>query len=802
MDMRMKTIYLAVASALALTACGGSSSSSSSTPANSSLTGILSDSYVKGVTYSTSGGASGVTGTNGEFTYASGDTVTFKIGQATLGSVSMASTALSDLNGNKVVRPKDIAGVTDEVDQKALAIAQVIQTAAGASTTATNIDVTANASKFTTADSVTSLASAATVLTGAGLAPKSLANVTTHLLNAPAKVKSVTFTPTDITGLSDANRAIAYTTSTVNVTYTDGTVKNYPLSYVNLFNNTDTGKTTDGTAAAAVKTKTGTVVNDAGGVPFVPQTPDANSLMNIGGTPYLVTHFEYVNNDSIGAAALQAGSAVAAANNWYGKQPMLMTVAKLNQSSTDGKFTVDSIKQVDFSAVNGLWIPCAGSRSPWNTHLGSEEYEPDARCEVDATYAALAGGSCAAMEYTARMNAFRSTYGEATASPYQYGRVPEVTVAANGTSTVEKWYSLGRISREKIQMFGDSRTAIQGDDGTYTSLTMFVADAPGDLSAATLYAAKWTQISADGTDGGEASLNWIKLGHATHDEIKAAVEAGVTFNDLFQTSAAADVAGGFTTIKTGHEVAKVEHLKLKTGNFSTGVSIATLAAFLETRRYAAIMGATTEFEKYEGVAYNARDNKAYAAMTRMTKGMESVALSATEPVNDIRLKKNSSGAVYELSLSPGRLDSTGAIINSDFVPTLMKALVIGKDITADADGNKSDLNGIASPDNLSFSEHMRVLFIGEDSGNHVNNYLWAYHVDTGSLVRILSLPMGAESTGLQVVENMNGHAYIMSNYQHAGDQNGYSATVHARILPLINPQKAEVGYLGGLPAMR
>lgn len=787
MDMRMKTIYLAVASALALAGCGGGSSS---TPASTSLTGILSDSYVKGVTYSTSGGASGVTGANGEFTYAAGDTVSFKIGQANLGSVNMTSSALGDLNGSKVVRPKDIAGVTDEIDQKALAVAQVIQTVAGASTTATNIDVSTNTALLATPSTIDSLAAANTALTGAGLTPAPLSNVTTHLLNAPAKVKSVKFNPTDITGLSDANRAIAYTTSTVDVTYTDGSVKNYPLSFVNLFNNTDTNKTADGTAAAAVHSKTGTVLNEVNGSAYVPQTPDANSLMDIGGTPYLVTHFEYMNNDSAGT-------------NWYGKQPMLMTVAKLNQNGADGKFTVDSVKQVDFSGVNGLWIPCAGSRSPWNTHLGSEEYEPDARCEsiADSAYANIVGGSCLAMEYPARMNAFRVAYGEgSTASPYQYGRVPEVTVAANGTSTVEKWYTLGRISREKVQIFGDSRTAIQGDDGTYTSLTMFVADAAGDLSAGSLYAAKWNQISPNGTDGGEANLSWIKLGHTTHAEIKAAVDAGVKFDDLFLTATVATT--GYTAVKTGHEVAKVEYLQLKTGNFTTGVPIAILAAFLETRRYAAYMGATTEFEKYEGVAYNAKENKAYTAFARMSNGMENRAISATETANDIRIKKNSSGGVYELSLKPNQDDSLGAAINSDFVPVSMKAIIVGKDITPDADGNKSDLNAISAPDNLWFSDRMRVLFIGEDSGNHVNNYLWAYHVDTGSLVRILSLPMGAESTGLQIVDNMNGHAYIMSNYQHAGDRNGTVQATYDRILPLINTNKAEIGYLGGLPAMR
>jgi hypothetical protein len=334
-------------------------------------------------------------------------------------------------------------------------------------------------------------------------------------------------------------------------------------------------------------------------------------------------------------------------------------------------------------------------------------------------------------------------------------------------------------------------------------LTMFVADVAKDLSAGTLYAAKWNQLSPDGTDGGKATLSWIKLGHATNAEIKAAVDAGLKFSDLFEvdTTGGATAAAGFTRVKHGHEVATVEDLKLKTGTIA-GVSIDTLAAFLETRRYAALKGATVEFEKFEGVAYNARDNKAYVAMARMSNGMENKAVTSTEPVNDIRLKKNSSGAVYQLGLQSGWFDTTGTAINSTFVPVVMEALVIGEDMTADADGNKSKLDKIASPDNVFFSERMRVLFIGEDSSNHVNNYLWAYHVDSGKLVRILSLPMGAESTGLQVVDNMNGHAYIMSNYQHAADQNSTTQATFDRIKGLINANKAEVGYLGGLPAIR
>ena len=51
---------------------------------------------------------------------------------------------------------------------------------------------------------------------------------------------------------------------------------------------------------------------------------------------------------------------------------------------------------------------------------------------------------------------------------------------------------------------------------------------------------------------------------------------------------------------------------------------------------------------------------------------------------------------------------------------------IGRDLAEpDAVGNTADADRIANPDNLKFSERLRTLFIGEDSGNHVKNFLWA-----------------------------------------------------------------------------
>lgn len=49
------------------------------------------------------------------------------------------------------------------------------------------------------------------------------------------------------------------------------------------------------------------------------------------------------------------------------------------EKAADGTLTPKSQQWVDWSALGGLWIPCAGSLSPWNTHIGGEEYEPNAR---------------------------------------------------------------------------------------------------------------------------------------------------------------------------------------------------------------------------------------------------------------------------------------------------------------------------------------------------------------------------------------------------------------------------------------
>jgi hypothetical protein len=71
------------------------------------------------------------------------------------------------------------------------------------------------------------------------------------------------------------------------------------------------------------------------------------------------------------------------------------------------------------------------------------------------------------------------------------------------------------------------------------------------------------------------------------------------------------------------------------------------------------------------------------------------------------------------------------------------------------------------------------------------------------LSRILSLPAGAESTGLQAIDDLNGFAYILSNFQHAGDFSpNIDPALKAQLDPLIDRSEAAIGYLGGIPGLR
>ncbi|MFF2498968.1 PhoX family protein [Peribacillus sp. NPDC058075] len=591
------------------------------------------------------------------------------------------------------------------------------------------------------------------------------------------KIKSVEFSSMKAPSTIE-NMIKTYSEATVKITYQDGQVKETPLNYKSLFLSKDKIVNNKGEmipAGTPIDAKGNPIVDNS--VPdkpsyFVSDAPDSNSMITISGKTYIVSHYEYDSIDN-------AGKSISGL-------PASMTLTEVNQNKKTGELTVNNAKKIDFSNVNGLWTPCNGSTTEWGTHLGSEEYEPDARTFEDPNSSANKAVTNFANYY----------FGDKTkANPYFYGWIPEISIDTKGKPSVVKHYSTGRFSHEVMQMLPDNKTALFGDDGGNTMMFMYVADKAKVLSSGTLYAAKFKQTSSE--NGGAGNLDWIKLGHATDNKVKAIIDKGTKFSDIFET--ATQPTDGFTAIKTQANK-NVEYVKVKPG-------MEKAAAFLESRRYGALLGATSEFNKMEGFAVNKKDKKAYVAMSYQNGSMQK------EPgiKDDIQLPAINSGATWQIDLNRFKADQNGGYINSEFVPSSMKALIVGEDLqTADAFGNTAAQDKVANPDNLSFSNDLNTLFIGEDSGMHTNNFVWAYDVNTKKLSRILSVPAGAEATGLRAVDNANNSRYVLSNFQHPGEDIAGKQITAVDKTKLADAMKQAigiqetggVGYISGLPSVR
>ncbi|PTW51410.1 PhoX family protein [Rhodovulum kholense] len=543
--------------------------------------------------------------------------------------------------------------------------------------------------------------------------------------------------------------------------------KEYSVGYSTLARS---GDLIGGTVFAALTDRAGNVVRSEDGSEHISVDADFTSLLHIGGKIFSVTHFE--------------------------SRPGAMYVSELTQD-TEGNLTPVSTKPVDFSKFGGLWVPCAGSVTPWETHLGSEEYPADAREIEEATALdQIDDYDFPMVRYegvdpaTMTLDEFKAAY-----KPYRYGFPTEVTVTEDGTATAAKHFAMGRVAVELAKVMPDQKTAYISDDGTNVGLFMFVADTEGDLSAGTLYAAKWVQTSDDGA--GAADLEWIDLGHADDASIQAAIEADTKFSDIFETAPMADDGSCPDGFLSSNAEDRAECLKVKPG-------MEAVASRLETRRYASMLGATTEFRKMEGIAYDPDHGKVYLSMSEVAKAMEGGAKQDKGGRDDIRVKKNACGAVYELSLG------------DDFRATSMKGLIAGKPVDdaakaaaadpncdaahamcgAAAEANTCDINGIANPDNITYIPGYNTLIIGEDTGEgHQNDAIWAMNLGDGALTRIFSTPYGSETTSTYWYPNIGGHGYLMAVVQHPygeSDEDKLADAADAR---------AYVGYIGPFPAM-
>jgi len=498
------------------------------------------------------------------------------------------------------------------------------------------------------------------------------------------------------------------------------------------------------------------------GKPIISNRNDFSSLIPVDDKLFMISHFEIV--------------------------PGAMYLTELQQDRKTGALTALNTQPLDLSALHGGWLHCGGSVTPWNTHLGSEEYEPNAR----ATH----------LEQVQSLNTYYN-HQAYSFNPYYYGFAIEVQLKnAQGEYNLKKHYAMGRLSLEVAYVMPDNKTVYLTDDGDNVGLYLFVADRPQDLTAGTLYAMKWQQVHAE--QGGRAELMWINLGHAHHEQIKDYLTKGINFEDIFDTAEPQEgqCPAHYQSINTrqGHECLIVKP------------AMELAASRLETRRYAALKGATTELRKEEGITFDPTTQTLYIAMSEISNGMEDHQRAGqADPhydqggPNHIRLPFNLCGGIYALEVAPQ------ACIGSDYVAQNISGVLMGNMTQAfdpqsplPAYPTKSpfaqnfcDLETIANPDNITLMPGYHTLIIAEDSSKgHQNDFIWAYHLEDKSLTRIMTTPYGAEATSVYIYPNINGFAYLMAVIQHP------FAESDRKQLKTPDEAYGYNGYLGVLPALQ
>jgi glycerophosphoryl diester phosphodiesterase len=449
--------------------------------------------------------------------------------------------------------------------------------------------------------------------------------------------------------------------------------------------------------------------------------PDFTSITHVDGKIYMITHFE---------------------------TGMIVYLAELSQSPS-GDLTVVRAEPIDASNVGGILNPCAGSVTPWNTHLGSEEGDPNAALfRVAVQDAAKSGNGFR------RILRFFGTYfaSDLTAkqvynmgfNPYQYGFCWEAIVVG-GHAHVSKRYAMGRVSSELAYVMPDRKTAYIADDGAYRVFLKFLATTVNDLSSGELFCAKMVQNSVRGgpVEWSKFSVQWISLGVASDSEIGNVINE-TTFDDIFEMNAdvsSCDTTNGWKLI---YAAERKECLKLKP-------MAEKIASRLETRRYAAMMGCTHELEKVEGITYSPMHQKLFVAYSRVLKGM----LNDTNTPNDISVAPNICGCVMAMDVDE--------MYNAHNLYPLVCGLPV---LSPDNFGNQCQLNSISGPDNVAVDDDLNQMIIAEDTSYNQNAVMWVYDFTAKTLTRVGSVPLGAEVTGTYWQKSIGGHNYLSMMTQH------------------------------------
>jgi len=372
-------------------------------------------------------------------------------------------------------------------------------------------------------------------------------------------------------------------------------------------------------------------------------------------------------------------------------RPAGISQVELEWNPSSSEWDVLSKQMLNLSDINGAWVLCFGSVSPWSTPLFSEElYFDDTEDWNNDGYRYHSD--------QLRLEQYLGHY----PNPYDYGYIIEMEQATSTTPELVRHLTMGRFSHENALVMPDNKTVYLTDDGYETVFFKFEADTAGDLSEGTLYSAKVTQDSTYNSASTGFDVEWLELGSSSNDEIQGWIDDydGITTADYIQ---------GENSYITDEEINNwaEDYLNQDLNNDGAiGYALDDRVAFLETRKAAAAIGATDEWNKMEGVGFNqnAGDNL-YLAMSSIDNAM-------TDGQGDIDVSDNLCGIVYQMTMNE--------LWN---VNRIHPAIIGGPYISSNQ--YQCDTNNLAGPDNLVVLDDGSVL-VGEDTRRHESNMVWLW----------------------------------------------------------------------------
>ena len=372
-------------------------------------------------------------------------------------------------------------------------------------------------------------------------------------------------------------------------------------------------------------------------------------------------------------------------------RPAGISQVEIQWNPTSNQWDVLSSQMLNLSSINGGWVLCFGTVSPWGSPLFSEElYFDDTEDWNNPNY-----------RYhndQVRLETYLGNY----PNPYDYGFIIEMEEAETSSPELTRHYTMGRYSHENAQVMPDNKTVFLSDDGYDTVLYKFIADTAGDLSKGTLYAAKLTQDDTYDSSTTGFDVDWIELGSSSNSEILSWIDDydGITTDDYVT---------GQNSYISDQEINDWAEGRLNQDLNNDGIigySLDDRVAFLETRKAAAALGATDEWNKMEGVVYNPQaPDYAYLAMSNIDRAM-------TDGQGDIDVSSNYCGIVYRMPV----LD--------DYDIDRIDPVIIGGPYTSSAQ-YECDINNLAGPDNLLVLNDGSIL-VGEDTRKHEYNTVWLW----------------------------------------------------------------------------